>query len=79
MMNIKEKLIKNTVWACLILFIILLIVHSAEAIFIRMDETFFGENFINKLFGILVLYLVLNFLDGNGLILDLKKKTYLKI
>lgn len=78
MVNIKEKLIKNTVWACLILFIILLIVHSAEAIFIRMDETFFGENFINKLFGILVLYLVLNFLGWKWFDIGFKKENLFK-
>ena len=52
MIDIKEKIMKNSVWACLIIFIILLLAHSTEAIFIRMDETFFGENFINKIFGV---------------------------
>ena len=38
------------------IFLILIIVHAFEAIVLRMDETVFGENFINKLFGITVLW-----------------------
>ena len=47
------------VLSCCLIFLLLLSVHSAEALLIRTDETIFGENFINKLFGILVLFLVL--------------------
>lgn len=37
----------------------LIAIHAFEAIVLRMDESFFGENFINKLFGIFVLWIVL--------------------
>lgn len=50
---------KNTVISCCLIFVILLLVHGFEAIVLRIDETVLGENFINKLFGILVLFIVL--------------------
>ena len=50
---------KNTVISCCLIFAILLLVHGFEAIVLRIDETVFGENFINKLFGIIVLFIVL--------------------
>ena len=58
----KELMVKNTVRTCCAIFIVLIVVHAFEAIFLRMDETFFGENFINKLFGIFVLWIVLRIL-----------------
>ena len=58
----KELMVKNTVRTCCTIFIVLIVVHAFEAIFLRMDETFFGENFINKLFGIFVLWIVLRIL-----------------
>ena len=36
-----------------------LAVHTFEVLVIRTDETFFAECFINKVFGIIVLYAVL--------------------
>lgn len=55
-----EQLIKkNTVKSCCLIFVILLLVHGFEAIVLRTDQTVFGENFINKLFGIFVLFSVL--------------------
>ena len=50
---------KNTVISCCLIFVILLLVHGFEAIVLRIDETVFGENFINKLFGIFVLFIAL--------------------
>ncbi len=58
-----ERIRKNTVLSCWIIFAILISVHGFEAIVLRMDETFFGENFINKLFGILVVFIVLRCLN----------------
>ena len=55
----RESLLKNTVKTCCGIFCLLIAVHAFEAIVLRMDETFFGENFINKLFGIFVLWLTL--------------------
>lgn len=58
-----KRIRKNTVLSCWIIFAILIFVHGFEAIVLRMDETFFGENFINKVFGILVVFIVLRFLN----------------
>ena len=59
----REKITANTVISCWIIFCILIVVHGFEAILIRTDETFWGENFINKLFGILVIFIVLKILQ----------------
>ena len=60
-MNAKIK--NNTVISSLIIFLILIIVHGFEAIVLRIDETVLGENFINKLFGILVIWVVLRLMN----------------
>ena len=59
----RASLLKNTVKTCCGIFCLLIAVHAFEAIVLRMDETFFGENFINKLFGIFVLWLTLGALQ----------------
>lgn len=59
----NEQIRKNTLLSCWIIFAILILVHGFEAIVLRMDETFFGENFINKVFGILVVFLVVRSLN----------------
>lgn len=58
-----ERIKKNTVKSCLIIFAILILVHGFEAIFLRMDETILGENFINKVFGIMMIIVVLKLLN----------------
>ena len=78
MNTIKEKILKNSVLACVLIFSVLLLVHGTEAIFIRMDETFFGENFINKVFGIFVIGLILNFLGWNWSDIGFKKENIAK-
>lgn len=57
-MNLSEHRVRNS-W---ILFGICLLVHSIEVFFIRTDETVFAECFINKVFGILLLFFVLHLL-----------------
>ncbi len=59
----NERIRNNTVLSCWVIFAILILVHGTEAIVLRMDETVFGENFINKVFGILVIFIVLRCLD----------------
>lgn len=53
---------RNTVRNSIIIFLICLGVHIFEVLFIRTDETFFAECFINKAFGIILLYAVLKIL-----------------
>lgn len=59
----KDRIRNNAVISCWIIFAILILVHGFEAIVLRMDETFFGENFINKFFGIFVIFVVLRCLN----------------
>lgn len=58
----REKIFKNTVLSCMLIYILLLAVHCAEAVWLRTDESVLGENFVNKVFGIVVLWLVLRLL-----------------
>ena len=51
-----EKIKNKPFTACWILFAILIVVHGFEAIVLRMDETVLGENFINKVFGIVLIF-----------------------
>ena len=59
----KEKILEKPFFSCWMIFAILILVHGLEAIVLRMDETVLGENFINKLFGILVLFIVLRLIS----------------
>ena len=49
MNQLKEKILKNGISACMVIFVILLLVHCGEAIFLRLDESIFAENFIIEL------------------------------
>ncbi len=59
----EEKKNRNAMAVCLCLFAVLLAVHTFEALCLRMDETVLGENFINKLFGIALLAVLLRRLE----------------
>lgn len=72
----NERIRKNTVASCWIIFAILIFVHGFEAIGLRMDETFLGENFINKVFGILVIFLVLRSLNWKWSEIGFAKKSF---
>ena len=58
----KRNILNHTILTSMILFVIMIIVHGFEAIVLRMDETVFAENFINKLFGIVTFLAVLRIL-----------------
>ena len=51
---------KSNVQNIIIIFLICLLVHAIEVIFIRTDETVFAECFINKIFGIVFLFVILH-------------------
>ena len=58
----KKLLERNVLRNSVILFLICLAVHTFEVMVIRTDETVFAECFINKVFGILLLFAVLRVL-----------------
>lgn len=74
----SERIRKNTVISCWAIFAILIVVHGFEAIVLRMDETVFGENFINKVFGILVIFIVLRCLDWKWSDIGFSKTRFAK-
>lgn len=73
-MKIKNNILRNSI----IIFLICLLVHTIEVIFIRTDETFFAECFINKVFGIIVLFILLNILKWKWKDIGFKKESMLK-
>lgn len=56
----EKRLQENRIRNSLIIFGICLLVHTLEVLFIRTDETVFAECFINKVFGIILLLVVLH-------------------
>lgn len=59
----NEKILKRTTLSCIIIFALMIAVHAFEAIVLRTDETILGENFINKVFGIVLVFIVLKLLN----------------
>ena len=55
----KDFLEKNVVRNSILIFIDCLIIHTFEVMVIRTDETVFAECFINKVFGIVLLFVLL--------------------
>ena len=72
-MDLKENRVRNSV----IVFIICLIVHAAEVFFIRTDETVFAECFVNKVFGIAVLFALLRMLKQKWSDIGFKSSRFL--
>lgn len=50
-----KRLDKNPVRSILIIFLVCCVVHYLEVLVLRTDETFFADNFINKVLGIAIL------------------------
>ncbi len=78
MQNMKTKILNNTLLSCTVIFLILIAVHAFEAIVLRMDETFFAENFINKLFGIAVTAALLKMLGWRPQEIGFARRDVLK-
>ena len=72
-----ENYRKNTIRNSIILFAVCLAVHTAEVLFIRTDETFFAECFINKVFGICALAVVMKMFRMGCRDIGLKKEAFL--
>ena len=74
----KEMILKKPIVSCWIIFAILILVHGFEAIVLRMDETILGENCINKLFGIVVLFIVLKLINWKWTDIGLAREGFIK-
>ncbi len=74
----RDKIRKNPVAACLVIFAILIFVHGFEAIAVRMDESMAGENFINKVFGILVVFIVLRIMGWGWKDIGFRKRNLIR-
>ena len=55
-----NRLLKTPILSCSIIFIICTVARVIEYFYMRTDETFLSENFLHKLFGILLLWRILS-------------------
>ena len=55
-----NRLLKTPILSCSIIFVICSLVRVIEYFYMRTDETFLSENFLHKLFGILLLWGILS-------------------
>lgn len=78
----EDTILHKPIKSCVFIFLILLLAHAFEAIALRMDQTIFAENFINKIFGIVLLFVLLKQLHWDISTIGFKKyglvKTILK-
>ncbi len=78
----EDTILHKPIKSCVFIFLILLLVHAFEVIALRMDQTIFAENFINKIFGIVLLFVLLKQLHWDISTIGFKKyglvKTILK-
>ena len=74
----NERIKSHPISSCWIIFLILIIIHGLEAIVLRMDETIAGENFINKVFGIFMIFALLKILKWSWSDIGFEKSGILK-
>lgn len=55
-----DKIRKHPVIACWLIFMICAVARIVEYFFIRTDKSFLAENFIHKLFGVFLLFVILS-------------------
>lgn len=55
-----DKIRKHPVIACWLIFMICAVARIVEYFFIRTDESFLAENFIHKIFGVFLLFVILS-------------------
>ena len=56
---LREKILKRPVVSTVRIFIVLMAVHAYETLVMRLDQTAWGENFLTKVIGILLLFFLL--------------------
>ena len=55
-----NRLLKSPILSCSIIFVICSVARLFEYFYMRTDETFLSENFLHKIFGILLLWGILS-------------------
>ncbi|MCR5687720.1 MAG: CPBP family intramembrane metalloprotease [Lachnospiraceae bacterium] len=73
-----DKIKSRTLLSAVVIFAVMIAVHGFEAIVLRMDETVLGENFINKVFGIIAVIIILRMLGWKPWDIGFSKKGILK-
>lgn len=76
--NLKQYSLKKPVLFSLVIFTICLIIRIVEYFVIKTDTTFFSENFIHKLFGILLLLILLKITDYKLRDIGFKRQHFVK-
>lgn len=74
----EKRIKKDTICSSLLIFAILLTVHTFEVMYLRLDESLFAENFLNKLFGIIVIFCVLHQLKWKWADIGFSKNKFIK-
>lgn len=74
----KSKIEKYPVWSSIVIFLICIAARFVEYFAIRTDETVIAENFIHKVFGIILLLCVLKLLGLKQRDIGFKKENFLK-
>lgn len=74
----ERRIKENTMRSSAYIFIILLVVHAFEALCLRLDESIFAENFLNKVFGIIVIFCVLRWLKWKWPDIGFSKKGFVR-
>jgi membrane protease YdiL (CAAX protease family) len=75
----KNKIKTHTAFSCILIFVLLVLVRIVETVFIRLDETFFGENFIHKVFGVLVIVTVVQATGIGWKAIGFRKNVFLSL
>lgn len=69
-----ERLRKYPILSCISIFAVCAGARAFEYFVLRTDETFISENFIHKVFGIVLLFIILRFLDLKWNDIGIKKE-----
>ena len=76
--KIKISILEKPIRSCFLVFGICLVFRMIEYLFLKTDETIIAENFIHKLIGILILFVILKIINYKFSDIGFSKKDILK-